>query len=165
MADQMKALQSATSCIDEYIATLEIRKAKASSYREEQQIAMEFVQAFPEGNPEPGEESYSSPDTRVAFSLDTGCINAIMLNWDCTTGLADVKPRLKWLADRLGKYTINNDPHAQRKQYIFRDGRFFFQVFFWKPNAVCKFVQTGVKEEPVYEFKCSDGSTDGAVAE
>jgi hypothetical protein len=152
--DQMRALSSATNCLTDYIESLHKRIDLTRTYEPEQLIALEFIQAFPEEYAIQGE--YSPVRTRASISFDGGQIHGLLLCYDAST-LEELVEPLRWLSSRLGPYTINEYPELQRRSYIFSKGRFTFAAFFGNMSSVksvCKYVQTGVKEEPVYEFKC-----------
>lgn len=161
--NQVQALKSAEECIGIYIAELEKRIAEARGYAPEQAIAKAFIEQFPETMPDDPTE-YSSSRTRIGFSLDSGSVRALMINWDALT-LAEIKAPLAWLAQRLGKYDIDDYPELGRRAYVFSKGRLRFQTFFnASPDAqVCKFVQVGVKEEPVYKLMCGDAEHEAAI--
>jgi len=159
MSKQLDRVESsgALTCLNRYIQTLEQRIATVRTYAPEQDIAVDFVRAF------------SDADIRVRISLDTGTVCALMINMDVEK-LTDVTAPLRWLAERLGKYTIDDYAELQRRAYIFHTGdpqrTVRFQVFFTAPGATaCRFVQVGTKEEPVYQLMCEDVPVGGAPAE
>lgn len=151
--NQLKALQSATSCIDEYIKSLEDRKAQALAFRDMQKIAIEFVQTFPEDMPK---EEWDRARTTVGFSLDAGTHCKLYVSWDAKTVEELVEP-LRWLAVRLGPYGIDDNPDFNRRVYTFKNGLFMFQAFFWahSEETVCKYVEVGKKEVPIMELRCT----------
>lgn len=150
--NQLKALQSVLTSLDSYVESLQKRIDLTRSYIEEQKTALEFVNQFPEDQPE---DAYSSSRTRASISFDSGCVQGFMLNYNALT-LDELVGPLKWLSQRLGSYTISEYPEIHRRSYIFSKGRFHFQVFFDSSDVknVCKYVQVGVKEQPVYELRC-----------
>ena len=60
------------------------------------------------------------------------------------------------MSAKLGKFTITDYPEMGRRTYDF--GRLKFCVFFNTYNAgtVCKFVEVGKEEKPIYKLMCGD---------
>lgn len=151
MSSQAEAVKQVLNAIREYIDEMDKRITDARTYEVEQAIALGFVEAFPEP-----EEGSSYPDVRTSFTLDSGTVRALMVNRDYTS-LKDVTEHLKWLAARLGRYVIEDFPELGRRSYIFNSGRFRLQCFFHNTEAnVCKFVQVGVEEKPIYKLMCGE---------
>ena len=150
--NQLKALQSVLTSLDSYVESLQKRIDLTRSYIEEQKIAQEFVKQFPEDQPE---DAYSSPRTKASICFDSGTVNGFMLNYDASS-LNEIVEPLRWLSRRLGAFTINEYPEIGRRSYIFSKGRFHFQVFFNSGDVknVCRYVQVGVKEQPVFKLMC-----------
>ena len=156
MADQMAALQSSLTCIEKYVKELEDRIKEANGYSVERMVAFDFITAFPEAMAPPPVEypPYNPPRTSVGLTLDNGTVHALMINYHAVSLMELVEP-VKWLANRLGKFTIEDYPELNRRGYVFSGGRLRFQVFFDRGDkTVCKFIQVGVKEEPVYKLQC-----------
>lgn len=146
----------ASNAISNHLRDLEERIQRAKGFEAEQALAIEFLSAHAHLQPEPTRDGEYVPEVfRVHLSLDPGTVNALMINYDATQ-LSDVTEPLRWLAQRLGKYEIEDYPELGRRSYIFaNDGRALrFQVFFNSDKSVCRFVQTGVKEEPVFKLMC-----------
>lgn len=148
-------IRDAESAISKYVEELQARIVKAEAYTEDVAIAADFVRAFPALAGDSDWE-WDRP-LRIALSLDPNSVNALMINFDALR-LTDLTEPLRWLAQRLGAYTIDDYPELQRRAYVFaNDGRpVRFQVFLHKDGALCKFVKTGVKEEPVYTLMCDE---------
>lgn len=141
--------------IGDYVQELNARIEKARAFAPEVALARDFIGVFGAlCGPAPDIEWYLSK-LRVSLSLDPGTVNALMLNFDATE-LAQVTEPLRWLATRLGKYTIEDYPELGRRAYVFGNGDrpVRFQVFFNSNTSVCKFVQIGVEEKPVYKLTC-----------
>lgn len=165
MADQMKALESTTGCLSDYEKVLLDRLQQLKDWRTTQNVALELVQKFPEAMATDG---YESPQTRVAFSLDSGTWNALMINKDCKS-LQDVVEPLRFLREKLGAYIIQDDPDSKRRVYKFANGGHpvVFQAFFWGPETeqLCKFVEVGKEEKPIFKLMCGDQVVDEEVGE
>jgi hypothetical protein len=155
MANQVEALRQATACLDEYEQELRKRIERLKDFKALQQIVVELLQRFPE--PMAGDEFYNSPEVRTSFNLDAGTHQALMVNRDCKSIQEVIEP-LRFLRKRLGKYEVTDDPDFKRRIYKFNvDGcALVFQAFFWaSEDQLCKYVQIGVKEEPVFKLRCA----------
>lgn len=123
---------------------------QARGYLTEAAIVDEFIAAFPPPDP----DEYLGR-TRVQIGVGSHCLKGVLLMWDAKR-LSDVTPRLTWLANRLGKFTIEDFAEIGRRTYDF--GRVKFSVFFnsYSDASVCKFVEVGKKEEPIYKLMCEE---------
>ena len=147
----VEAIKQATTAVDRYVEELTKRIEEAKTYAAEQEVVLEFIQAFPDTE---GLRAWEG--TRTSFTLDAGTVKALMINRDYTA-LTEVTEHLRFLAQRLGKYTIDDYPELGRRAYVFNKGRFRFQCFFNNSDAnVCRFVQVGVEEKPVYKLMCGE---------
>jgi hypothetical protein len=126
--------------------------AEAHGYASEAAIADAFVAEFP-----PADPAEYLGRVRVTIGVGSHCLNGVLLMWDAKR-LSDVTPRLAWLAQRLGKFKIEDFPEIGRRTYDF--GRVKFSVFFnsYNDSAVCKFVEVGKKEEPIYKLMCEESA-------
>lgn len=161
-ANTQRAIDVASTAVTRYVEELEKRIEKARAFDAEQSLVAEFLAAF---EPEPKDEFDVYPKFRVGLTLDPSTVNALMINYDARA-LADVVDPLRWLSQRLGKYEIDDYPELNRRAYVFRNhGRpVRLQVFFGVGDeSVCKFMQIGVKEEPVYKLMCDGAEIDQPV--
>lgn len=135
--------------IDREVAALTKLIAEARSYEPEAEIAREFCAAFP-----PTEPGYLT-HMRTQIGVGTHVLNGLLIMWDARR-LQDVTPRVAWLAKRLGKFKIDDYPEMGRRTYDF--GRVKFSVFFNTSDdkTVCKFVEVGKEERPVYKLMCGE---------
>lgn len=146
--------EKAGRAIAGYVAELERRIGLARAYAPEQDLAVEFMAAHAHLDPEPSEWNSR---LRVHLSLDPSSVNALMINFDAKT-LAEVTEPLRWLSQRLGAYTIDDFPELGRRAYIFTsEGRSLrFQVFFNSNSSVCRFVEVGKEEKPIFKLMCGE---------
>lgn len=137
------------SAIDREVALLNDQIAQARGYAAEAAIAAEFSRAFP-----PQEAGYSH-QMRATVGVGAHALNGVLVMWDARK-LSDVTPRVKWLAEKLGKFEIEDYAELGRRTYNF--GRFKFCVFFntFNPGTVCKFVEVGKEEKPVFKLMCGE---------
>ncbi len=156
MANQQEALRHAQSCLQEYIQVLKKRLEEVPTYAEEQLVAIEFVQRFPE--PAAPDDSYNSVEQRAQFTLDTGTFGGVILTKDPVRKLKDLVEPLRFLRERLGPYVVEDDPEMKRRIYKFRGQRFVFQAWFWNDadQDACRYVQVGTKEVPVMKLMCGE---------
>jgi hypothetical protein len=152
--NRIKSLESIITSLKGYEAELQKKIDLVRTYSAEQEVALQFVEQFPE---DLAKDEWSSPRTQACISFDSGTVHGFMLNFNAST-LDELVEPLKWLTQRLGAYTISDYPEIQRRSYTFLKGRFHFQVFFGDASSadhkVCKFVKVGVEEKPVYEMRC-----------
>lgn len=106
-----------------------------------------------------------APEINVYFGVGTH--NSIVLTcWD-VDNLADLTPLFRRLRKAGWKASEPRDePETRRRAYtltlVGTDRTARLQVFTsWSDGAQCRWVQKGVKEEPVYELVCGE---DGGVA-
>lgn len=113
---------------------------------------------------------------RASVGYEFGSLQGVLLMADDVTDLRQVVPLLRELRRegwRVDKHDDNKDLNG--RTYFMKSadetprGPLVVRVFFpWDKaaaeKATCKFVQTGVKEEPVYEVICS-GETTPELAE
>ena len=120
VARREQETQAATA-IEREVAVLEGLIATTRGYAPEIEIARAFVAAFP-----PTEPGYIG---RVRTSIGVGAhsLNGVLIVWDARR-LQDVTPRVAWLAQRLGKFKIEDYAEIGRRTYDF--GRVKFSVFF-----------------------------------
>ena len=146
----------ARTAIAHNIADFEKLIAEARAYEPEAALAEEFCHAFP-----PTEPDYFNT-MRSSLGLGRGVLQGFLVMWDARR-LSDVTTRVAWLAQRLGKFKIEDYPEMGRRTYDW--GRFKFSVFFnsYDNKTVCKFVEVGKKEEPIYKLMCGDQEVDSAV--
>jgi len=137
----------AESAIAREVEKLEALIAEAHSYEPEIVVARELVAAFP-----PTDAGYLS-QMRTQIGVGSGCLNGVLIMWDVRQ-LQDATPRVAWLTQRLGKFKIEDYPELGRRTYDF--GRLKFSVFFntWDDKTVCKFVEVGKEEKPIYKLMC-----------
>jgi hypothetical protein len=137
------------SAIAREVERLEELIAEARSYEPEILIAREFVAAFP-----PTEAGYLS-EMRTQIGVGSGRLNGVLIMWDVRR-LQDVTARVAWLAQRFGKFRIEDYAELGRRTYDF--GRLKFSVFFhtYDDKTVCKFVEVGKEEKPIYKLMCGD---------
>lgn len=137
----------AATAIDRQVKHLEQLITQARSYEPEAAIAREFVAAFP-----PTEPGYMG-QMRTQIGVGAHVLNGVLIMWDAQR-LQDVTPRVKWLAQRLGKFKIKDYPELARRTYDY--GRLKLSVFFNRDKAVCKFVEVGKEEKPIYKLMCGE---------
>lgn len=139
----------ADTAIDRQVADQEKLIAQARSFAPEIEVAKAFVAAFP-----PTEPGYIQ-QMRTSVGVGSGSLNGVLIMWDARR-LQDVTPRLSWLAQKLGKYLIEDYPELGRRTYDF--GRLKFCVFFntYDAKTVCKFVEVGKEEKPIYKLMCGE---------
>lgn len=149
-------LSLARTAIARDVADLERLIAEARGYEPEAIIAEEFCRVFP-----PSEPGYMA-QMRSSVGVGPGVLQGFLIMWDVRR-LSDVTPRVAWLAQRLGKFKIDDYPEIGRRTYDF--GRLKFSVFFnsYDDKTVCKFVEVGKKEEPIYQLMCGEESVQEAV--
>lgn len=145
------------AAIDTEIERLREYIAQAETYATEAALFDEFDRAFP-----------SDPDDyhstmRPQIGIGAHVLNGFLIAWDARR-LEDVKPRLQWLAKRLGKYKIEDFPEMGRRTYDF--GRLKLMVFFntYDEKTVCKFVEVGTETKPVYKLMCGADEVTEATA-
>ena len=142
-------IRKAEACLDKYEDELRERIDKLNSYKEEQHTIIALMEAFPQ-----------LENVQVQFTLDSGTFGGLI----CTTDVEQLKvlvEPLRFLRERLGAFTVTDDPDIRRRIYKFRDNRVTFQAWFWSnenKEGACKYVQTGVKQVPVFELRCGDAS-------
>lgn len=101
---------------------------------------------------------------RGSIGIGPHVLNGFLVMWDVHR-LSDVAPVLAWLRTRVEKaFKVADYPELGRRTYDF--GRIKLSAFFntYDEKTVCKFVQVGVKEEPVYKLMC-EGNEVGEPAE
>lgn len=142
-------IEDAQQAIAKEVATLEGYIATARGYEPEIAIAADFARAFP-----PAEPGYMGR-MRTTIGVGPHVLNGVLVMWDARR-LADVKARVAWLAQRLGKFTIEDYPEMGRRTYAW--SRFKFSVFFnnGDDKTVCRFVEVGKEEKPVYKLMCGE---------
>ena len=156
MPNQLEALRKAAGCLDDYRRELEARLAGLNYWTGVQQVAVELINKFPEDYAP--SEGFHSPEVSVQFTLDSGTHQALIISKDCRE-ISEIAEPLRFLRERLGPYTISEDPDLNRRIYTFnRDGKkVIFQCFFWNhKDQLCRYVQVGTKEVPVYKLKCGE---------
>ena len=131
------------------IADFEKLIVEARGFAPEAEIAEAFCRAFP-----PSEPGYMA-QLRSSLGVGPGVLQGFLVMFDARR-LSDATARVAWLAQRLGKFKIDDCPKLGRRTYDF--GRFKFCVFFnsYDDKTVCKFVEVGKKEEPIYKLMCGD---------
>lgn len=108
--------------------------------------------------------AFQAEEFRGSIGIGPHVLNGFLIMWDVHR-LSDVAPVLAWLRKRLDKsYKVEDYPELGRRTYDF--GRLKLSAFFsaFDEKTVCKFVQVGVKEQPVYKLMC-DGNEVDAPAE
>lgn len=142
-------IAKAQAAIATEVQRLEGLIAVARTYTAEQDIAEEFCRAFP-----PTEPGYCG-QMRASIGVGPHVLNGLLIAWDARR-LADVTPRVAWLAQRLGKFTIDDSPEMGRRTYDW--GRLKLMVFFnsYDDKTVCKFVEVGTEPKPIYKLMCED---------
>ena len=145
----VEQIADAEQAIADEVKRLEALISEAKGYEAETAIAAEFARAFP-----PSESGYMGR-MRTTIGVGPGALNGLLVMWDARR-LSDVTPRVAWLAQRLGKFKIEDYAEMGRRTYDF--GRFKFCVFFnsFDEKTVCKFVEVGKEEKPVYKLMCED---------
>lgn len=139
----------AQGAIAREVVILEGLIAAARGYAPEVEIAEAFCREFP-----PTDVGYIG-QMRTQIGVGSGALNGCLVMWDARR-LSDVTSRVAWLAQRLGKFKIEDYPELGRRTYDF--GRFKFCVFFnsYDEKTICKFVEVGKEEKPVYELMCGE---------
>lgn len=139
-------ITKAGTALDDYENTLRDRIDELNKYKDVQEAAIDVMENFPE-------LEWSG----AQFTLDTGTFKAFIITADCKT-LSEIVEPLKFLREKLGTYKISDDPDIRRRCYKFDNDRLVFQAWFWgKDDDVCRYVQVGTKEVPVYQLKCAKG--------
>lgn len=139
---------SAETAITREVAGLSTLIETAQSYAPEALIARDFTEAFP-----PDDDWLNT--MRSSIGVGPHVLNGFLIAWDARR-LSDVTPRVAWLAKRIGKFEIQDYPELGRRTYDF--GRLKFMVFFnaYDAKTVCKFVEVGKEEKPVYKLMCGE---------
>lgn len=91
---------------------------------------------------------------RPSIGIGPHCLDGFLIMWDVHK-LGAVAPVLSWLRNRIDKpYRIEDYAELGRRTYDF--GRIKLAAFFntFDDKTVCKFVQVGVREQPVYKLMC-----------
>jgi len=155
MANQQEALLQAQNCLQDYKKELAKRLLQVEEFEFYRAVAEEYILAFPEAMADPN-SVWNSAETRTIFTLDSSCFHAVILTRDMKT-IKELTEPLRWLRERLGKYTVDDDKDMKRRVYKFADGKFVFQAWFWDTSAEsCKYVKVGTKEVDVFELRCGD---------
>jgi hypothetical protein len=145
VADAANAIADEVKILEGYIET-------ARTYAPEMDIAVAFARAFP-----PADPSYLAR-MRTTVGVGPHVLNGVLVMWDARR-LADVTARVAWLAQRLGKFAIEDAPEMGRRTYVW--DRFKFCVFFnsYDAKTVCKFVEVGKEERPIYKLMCEEAAS------
>lgn len=161
-----KSIDDAGLVIESYVKELEARIARARTFAPEQALVVEFLRAFAHVESAPDYEGdVYGMKLRAGFTLDPSTVNALIVNFDADS-LPEVVEPLKWFAARLGKYEIDDYQELGRRSYVFANGGrpVRFQVFFNSAKSVCKFVEVGKEEKPIYKLMCDGAEQIEAVA-
>ena len=124
--------------LQEYIAT-------ASSYGPEAEIADALIAEFPQH------------PIRCSIGVGPHVLNGFLIMVDLKQ-LDEARALVAALAKRLGKFEISDYPELGRRTYGW--SRLKLSCFFnaWDDKTVCKFVQVGVEEKPVYKLMCGENA-------
>ena len=94
-----------------------------------------------------------------SIGLGYGQLNGLLLMLHNQNDLLPVMEIVEKLCIRLNTKVsqISDYPEVSRKSFYLKDTPIIISAFFNGDNgSVCKFVKTGEKREPVYEFICPE---------
>lgn len=139
------------SAIDREVETLKEYIATAESYAPEAEIADALVAEFPQH------------DLRCSIGVGPHVLNGFLIMVDLHR-LDEAKALVSWLSQRLGKFDISDFPELGRRTYDWK--RLKLSAFFnsFDAKTVCKFVEVGKEEKPVYKLMCGDEAHDATAS-
>ena len=143
MADTTIAASAGIDAIAREVERLQEYIATTQSYAPEAEIADALIAEFPQH------------ELRCSIGVGPHVLNGFLIMVDLKQ-LDEAKALVAALAKQLGKFDISDYPELGRRTYGWP--RLKLSCFFnaWDEKTVCKFVQVGVKEEPVYKLMCGE---------